>query len=109
MEPKTPEIDTLIGSAVFAFTKGLIAAGMTPTEALQRTAFAIIEGTLGRDVYRTLGVPRQTSARWRRDLAAAAENAPELDEREVFLEAANALLPALGLRDLRLVAGDDER
>lgn len=102
---KTPDIDTLIGSAVYSFAKALIATGMEPATALRLTAFAVIDSTLGRDVSRTLGVPRSTMARWRQEVAAAAEAGQELDANEVTVQAFNALLPALGMRDLRMVQG----
>ena len=104
---KQPDIDTLIGSAVYAFVKALIASGMTPTEATRAVGFALIDGTLGRDVSRSLGVPRPTMTRWRAQLAKATEARQNVDEKAVTVDAMNALLPALGLRDLRMTQGGD--
>lgn len=108
MTDKAPDIDTLIGSAVYSFAKALIATGTEPATALRLTAFGMIDGILGREVTRTLGVPRSTMARWRQELAAAAEGADDVDELAITAEAMNALLPALGFRDLRMVQGADD-
>lgn len=105
---KQPTMDTLIGSAVYAFTQGLIAGGMSPTQAVGHVGFAIIEGTLGRDVSRQLGIPRATMSRWRVQLAEVAQEAEDVDVDEVAVQAMNALLPSLGLRDLRVVQGGDK-
>lgn len=102
---KAPDIDTLIGSAVYSFVNALVAAGMTPTEATRAVGFAVIDGTLGRDVSRTLGIPRPTMTRWRAQLAKVMEDAQDIDEEALAVNAMNALLPSLGFRDLRMVNG----
>lgn len=106
---KQPTMDTLIGSAVYAFAQGLITGGMTPSEAVSHVGFAIIEGTLGRDVSKQLGIPRSTMARWRAQLAEVAQEADDVDVDEVAVAAMNVLLPSLGLRDMRIVQGGDKR
>lgn len=109
MADKTPDLDldTMLGSAVFGFVQASIAAGLTPARAASLAGFAIIEGTLGREATRALGIPRQTLAKWRREVAAAAAAAQELDEQAVQLEAINMLLPAIGLRDLRMTRAEE--
>lgn len=111
MMTKQPDIDTLIGTAVYSFCKALIATGITPARAASLTAFAVIEGTIGRAATKDLGIPRATLSKWRREVAAAAESAEDIDEAAITVEAMNALLPMLGMRDLRMVQGgaDDER
>lgn len=110
MNKPNNDLDTLVGSAVYSLAKSLIASGMTPTQAVSRVGFAIIEGALGRDVSRTLGVPRPTLSRWRREMAEASENAQDLDENALAADSMNDLLPALGFRDLRMtLGGKDEQ
>lgn len=107
-KPAQDPMDVIIGTAVYSFAAALIRTGMSPTVAVQRTAFAIIEGTVGRDAMRSLGIPRPTLSRWRREVAAAAEAGEKLDVDETFVEIANVLLPQIGLRDMRIVRGSDD-
>lgn len=106
-------LDTLIASAVYAFVRAAVTAGMEPTRAVNLAAFGIIEGTLGRDAIRSLGIPRPTVSRWRRELAALAESdsVEKLDDPDAELAFVNEMLPMLGFRDLRIhrEGGDDER
>lgn len=100
----TDEIDKMLGMAVYSFVKAGIAAGLTPTRSMALAGFGIIEGTLGRDIVRELGLPSATASDWRREIAAMAEQSREvLEDREFELKMINEMLPALGLRDLRMV------
>jgi len=92
--------------------RAAIGSGMTPTRAVQIAAFAIIEGSLGREATRTLGVPRPTLSRWRRELAdASGATVARLEDPQLEVDLVNELLPALGFRDLRMhreVVEDDQ-
>lgn len=106
-------IEKAVGTSAVGIVHLLIQAGMTPTQALRVSGLFLIESTLGREAVNSLGVHRQTAARWRREIAEASERAKD-DElravRDVELDAINAAMPSLGLRDLRMVrkpGGDD--
>lgn len=94
--------DVLIGSAVYGFVKAGIAAGLTPTQSCTIAAWGIIEGTLGRDFTRSLGIPRSTMSDWRRLLAEVADDFELVDDPQLEADFINELLPVLGLRDLRV-------
>lgn len=95
-----------IGGALYGTVRMFQEAGMSPNESLRLAAFFVIENALGRDVTRSLGLPRATMTRWRRRISEAAqsERVQELAaDDEYELEAINEVLPLLGLRDLRLI------
>lgn len=96
-------IEKLIGGAVYGVTQAMVASGLTPTEACRMVGFAIMEGSLGRSVTSSLGIPSNTGARWRRDIAAAADAGREvLSDPGLEIGIVNELLPVLGFRDLRV-------
>lgn len=98
-----------IGASLVGIVRLLVDAGMSPTDSMRLASFFLIEETLGREPIRELGLPRQTAARWRREIAAAAqtEKAQELVKDDDYeLRMMNQALPLLGLRDLRLVSND---
>lgn len=100
----------VIGTSLLGVVRLLVDAGMTPTDSMRLATFFVIEESLGRETVRTLGIPRQTAARWRREIAAAArtEKAQEIVNDDAYeLEALNKLLPVLGLRDLRMIRTGD--
>lgn len=94
--------DVLIGSAVYGFVKAGIAAGLTPTQSCTVAAWGIIEGTLGREFTKALGIPRSTMSDWRRLLADIAEGFELVDDPQLEVDFLNELLPVIGMRDLRL-------
>lgn len=99
-----------IGASLLGVVRLLVDAGMTPTDSMRLATFFVIEEALGREATNGIGIPRQTAARWRREIAAAAqtEKAQELVRDEDYeLEALNGLLPLIGLRDLRMVRTGD--
>jgi hypothetical protein len=101
-------LERVIGTALYGFVAAMVASGLSGTEAFRIAAFAVVEGTLGRQATRQLGVPSNTAARWRRDIAAASEAAPSaLLDRELELKMMNELLPVMGMRDLRVSRSTD--
>lgn len=102
MAQKKTATDVLIGSAVYGFVRAGVAAGLTPTQACTIAAWGIIEGTLGREFTKSLGLPRSTMSDWRRMLAQVADDFELVDDPQLEVEFVNELLPALGLRDLRV-------
>lgn len=95
-----------IGASLLGVVRLLVDAGMTPTDSMRLATFFVIEEALGREATNGIGIPRQTAARWRREIAAAAktERAQELvNDPDYELEALNGLLPMIGLRDLRMI------
>lgn len=108
-EPQIPEgVDLLVGGAVLGMVQVLVASGLTPTRATSLVGFAILEGTLGRESTKALGIPRPTLSKWRREVAAAAPEVEQLDMDALELDAANDILRMFGMRDLRMVRVDPE-
>jgi len=96
----------VVGASLLGVVRLLVDSGMSSTGSMHLATFFLIEETLGREPVRALGLPRQTAARWRREIAAAAqtERAQEFVNDPAYeLEALNGLLPLIGLRDLRMV------
>ena len=95
-----------IGASLLGIVRLLVDAGLTPTDSMRLATFFAIEESLGREVIRAIGLPRNTATRWRREIAAAAatQQAQDLVNDDAYeLEALNGLLPVMGLRDLRIV------
>jgi len=97
------DLETLVATALYGFVRAAVSAGMDPAQALRLSAFAVIESSLGRDPIRSLGLPRSTAARWRRELVAAASGeVPEGIETDLIYE----VLGFAGFPDLRVSVGE---
>lgn len=95
-------VERMLGTALFAFARAAVTAGASPTQALRLAAFGVIEGSLGREATRSLGLPEPTARRWRRELAQLDGDAiPDEPPVELF----NELLPFMGFPDLRMTYG----
>lgn len=97
----TPDIDRLIATALYSFSRAAVAGGLDPAAALRLTSFAVIESTLGRDATRSLGLPESTARRWRAELAKMSD-LDELVSPDLSADLLTEVLGFAGFPDLRV-------